>query len=287
MLTSGRGVVVVIDHASPLVAEALRTLGVELADTREVGPFTGKEVEFRYVASHHPVFRPFLAGGLGEIADAHVFRYFPLAPDHVQSIAYSARGDPLVAEVPGRRGRLLLIAFPLERDDTDWPLQTSFVPFLDQALAYVRKRSDDFAPNAPGEWWTLPVPQGRDLRRLVVAGSDGYRQELETVPGEVVRFRAPARAGLYEVRSHDGVERLIALNSAAEESALEYDAEPRAIEVWRSASGSETREADAPASAPADAREQTWWHSLLVVALALTAVELAILSFHRERRAAA
>ena len=156
MLASGRGVVVVVDHASPLVAGALRTLGVELESTRELGPFEGDELKFRYVAAHHPVFRPFLAGGLGEVHDAHVFRYFPLDPDRVQSILYSATGDPLVAEVPGRRGRLLLIAFPLEREHTDWPLQTSFVPFLDQVLAYVRKQDNDTDPSAPGEWCTLP-----------------------------------------------------------------------------------------------------------------------------------
>src|SRR5262249_24292543 len=119
LLASGRGVLVVIDHASPLVAGALRALGAELEDTRERGPFAGPERELRYVAEHHPVFRPFLAGGLGEVQDAHVFRYFPLAPDGVQSIVYSAQGSPLVAEVPSRRGRLLLITFPLESDDTD------------------------------------------------------------------------------------------------------------------------------------------------------------------------
>ncbi len=205
----------------------------------------------------------------------------------MQSILYSARGDPLVAEVPGRRGRLLLIAFPLEREHTDWPLQTSFVPFLDQVLAYVRKQNEDSDPSAPGEWCTLPIPRDRDVRRLVVSGDDGFRQELETGSGDVVRFRSPGRPGLYEVHSDDGLERLLAVNSAAEESALEYDAEPRAIAVWTSARAPESDEAEAPPVKPAGAKEQTWWHTLLLATLALTALELAILCVHRERHAAA
>ena len=288
MLASGRGVVVVVDHASPLVTGALRTLGVELESTRELGPFEGDELKFRYVAAHPPMFRPFLAGGLGEVHDAHVFRYFPLDPDRVQSILYSATGDPLVAEVPGRRGRLLLIAFPLEREHTDWPLQTSFVPFLDQVLAYVRKQDNDTDPSAPGEWCTLPIARDRAVHRLVFRGDDGFRQELETGQGEAVRFRSPARPGLYKVHSDDGLERLLAVNSAAEESALEYDAEPRAIAVWTSARATpESEEAEASPGAPADAEEQRWWPALLLAALALTALELAILCLNRERHAAA
>jgi hypothetical protein len=287
MLASGRGVVVVVDHASPLVANALRALGVELESTRELGPFAGEDLAFRYVAAHHPVFRPFLAGGLGEVADAHIFKYFPLATDRVQTLVYSAQGDPLVAEVPGRRGRLLLLAFPLEREHTDWPLQTSFLPFLDQVLAYVRKQGDDADPSAPGEWCALPVASDRGIRRLVLSGSDGFRQELDAAAGDVVRLRAPARPGLYEVRSEAGLERLLAVNPAAAESALVYDADPRAIAGWKSGHAQEGEAGVAPPARPAGAEEQTWWHALLLAALALLAIELAILSLHRKRRAAA
>lgn len=289
MLAAGRGVVVVVDHASPLVAEALRGLGAELASTAEVGPLEGDESAFRYVATHHPVFRPFLAGGLGEVGDARVFRYFSLRPDGLQSLLYSASGDPLVAEVPGKRGRLLLISFPLERDHTDWPLQTSFVPFLDQVLGYVRKRDADHGASRPGEWRALVMPRDRRPERLVITGRDGFRQEVEVGGDELARFRAPTRPGLYEIRfdAAPRLERILAVNPAPEESALEYDAEPRAIALWTSGPAPQAQEAEAPPGLPPGADEQIWWHALLVAALALIVLELVMLSLHRERHAAA
>lgn len=287
MLAAGRGVVVVVDHASPLVADALRALGAEFVSPVEVGPFEGDQSAFRYVAMHHPVFRPFLAGGLGEVGDARVFRHFALRPDGLQSILYSTAGDPLIAELPGKRGRLLLIAFPLERDHTDWPLQTSFVPFLDHVLDYVRKRDHDHGASLPGEWRALAMPRDRRPERLVISSRDGFHQQVDVAGAEVARFRAPSQPGLYEIRfdDHPHLERILAVNPADEESALEYDPEPRAIAMWTSAPAPDAREAEAVTGSPPDADQQTWWHRLLLGALVLALLELAMLSLHRERHA--
>lgn len=288
-LADGRGVLVVVDHATPLIADALRGLGVGLVRTAEVGPLEGNASTFRYVASHHPVFRPFEAGGLGEVTEARVHRHFSLHPEGLQSILYSAAGEPLLAEVPGKQGRLLLLAFPIERDYTNWPLQTSFVPFLDQVLSYVRKQESDHAPGAPGEWRSLAVPRDRHPERLVVTGPSGFREELSVSGRESVRFRAPSRPGLYDVRFDDDprVTRVLAVNPAGEESVLEYEREPRAIAVWTSAEGLEATEAEARLGPSAGAEDQTWWHWLLLGAVALTVLELVLISVHEERHAAA
>lgn len=288
-LADGRGVVVVVDRASPLVTDALRELGAELATTDEVGTADGDASAFRYVATHHPVFRRFLAGDLGEVADARVFGHFSIRPDGLQSLVYAANGDPLVAEIPGTRGRLLLIAFPFDRDHTNWPLQTSFVPFLDQVLSYVRKEDKDDAASVPGEWRALPVPRDARPQRIVISDEEGFRQELEAGANALVRFRTPSRPGLYQVRFDDDphLERLLAVNPAAEESALEYDAEPRAIGLWTSAPAPDASEAEAPPERPPRAGEQMWWHRLLIAAVALTVLELAVITLHRERHAAA
>ena len=301
----GRGVMLVVERESLAIANYLRPLGIELS-----GEVTeSKPAPFRYVMFDHPIFQPLRSRDFGDLLDIRVLRYRRLAAPNARVLVYSSMGDPLVLEIDGGAGRMIVVAFGWERNTTNWPIHPSFVPFLDLCLEYLRETvawRRQFEPNERCLWPlanaleppTVPnrIPSGASVASVLAdgtsstptgpvvvkdaAGEERYRGPLRE---RMVDFPVPSAPGLYDV-SFDGgrsVARTIAVNPSPLEAELAYNSGESKIASWRLAS-SETRRvenADTATTGPRDPlelsgilRQSTWWW-LLAISGALLVLE--------------
>jgi len=121
----------------------------------------------------HPAFRLF-EGASDGFDTARVWRYQLLQSDgaDMKVLAELDDGSPLFAEARRGRGRVIFYASTIDRDWTDWPIRTSFLPAIQQLVTYLGGALDD-APPAPatvGDARAIAVPDGVTLD--VVNGPD-------------------------------------------------------------------------------------------------------------------
>lgn len=284
-LDNERGVVLLLDRMTPLVNGFLRQLGFEVLAARadRGGPQT-----FRYFNIYHPIFQPFVQGELGDLLSTHVRRHVRLRSRTARPLIYGHTGGGLMAEGGKTKGRLLVFTFGLQLDQTDWPIQPSFVPFLDLTLQYARAATPLETSWNPGDLYAVELPEDREVRQVSVRregeedGAEPLRLTLKAGAKEA-RFRAPDEPGIYRVTLDADAEpySLLAVNPPREESRLTYDAQPAALAAWTLGPSAEARAAATPPAlelVPRSEilRQRVWWWLLLFAVLALASESLVL-----------
>jgi hypothetical protein len=239
-LDGGRGVLLVVDQATPLVSAFLHDLEIE--SVSEAPPSPG--AHFRYVFMEHPIFQPFRSADFGNLMEIEVQRHRRLAAPSATPLAYSTDGDPLFLEIPRPRGKLFVLAFSLDRKETNWPIHPTFIPFLDRCLDQARPQRNVQTAYEPGETAVWQLPAGRQAKEVVlrefVLGSGPANSGAETARAAIAdgqaRLPIPDAPGLYAI-GYDGsreVESLLAVNASPEESRLTYVAATDVVCTWTS-----------------------------------------------------
>jgi hypothetical protein len=123
-------------------------------------------------------------------------------------------GSPAILEARRGKGRVILFTSTADRDWTDWPIRTSFLPAMQRFAAWLAGGLDDRRepPVRVGEPHALRLEPGEELASLV--GPDGRelrRPELERAglrDDGVLRF-SPREPGLWQVKvAAGGAERV-------------------------------------------------------------------------------
>ena len=83
----------------------------------------------------HPIFQPFRSPDFGSLFDIKVSRFRRLSVAGAMPLVFSKNGDPLIFESNNAKGKMLVFAFAMDRDETNWPLHPTFVPVRRQELA--------------------------------------------------------------------------------------------------------------------------------------------------------
>jgi hypothetical protein len=268
-LNAGRGVVLLLSRSTPLLRGFLEELGVSVTGVAATGQAQG----FRYVASDHPVFKPFLGGELGDLLEPRVLSHLRLAGREVVPLAFGASGDPLILEGTATKGRLLIFAFGFTRHDTDWPLLPSFLPFLDLTLQHARSATPIETSVVPGELLVHAAPPSGRPRELVLRAGTRELARVAFDDAGRARLPAPGTPGLYTLAydADPATQAMVAVNPPARESELRYVKEPAALRAW--SRPPETEKAPAAAvdlRSRAQALDQRlWWWLLLGGVLAL------------------
>jgi hypothetical protein len=171
-------------------------------------------------------------------------------------------------EVAGRK--LLVATFPFDRDATDWPLQPTFVPFLDLCLQ--RLRSEDAMPATlqPREVTVFHLPTESAASEFVLSDGDKV-VERGAVENRRVQLTAPARPGIYQLQFKSDSDRAmwLAVNPPPLESELKY-VDPARIAAGIVQPGTTGKPADRPnngALTRADILQQKLWWVILIVCL--------------------
>ena len=288
-LDRGKGVVLLIDRVTPASAGVLRELGIETLSESPPGAAAGG---CRYVFMEHWIFQPFRSADFGELTEITVRRYRRLKMPGAMPLIFSDAGDPLLFESASRKGRLLVLAFSLDRAETNWPLHPTFIPFLDRCLGRARSEATIQTEFRPGEACVWKVPAGREATEVVLKPArraDGGRPVRAAVEDGQARFLIPNEPGLYALSydEHPGPEGLLAVNPPPKESELSYTRSPETLEAWKhqNAAHETTRHSAASAlelSKVEILRQHVWWW-LVLGGLTLLIAETAWVSMRKVR----
>lgn len=196
-------------------------------------------------------------------------------------------GAPALLEARRGKGRVLLFTSSVDRDWTDWPIRTSYLPAMQRLAAWLAGGLDDRRepPGRVGEARTLRLEEGARLAALV--GPDGRerrrpeldRAGLREVDGGALRF-VPREPGLWQVKvSEGGQERLEPrLSFPVTFDPRESDTrrlQPDELTAWLGGAAHARVEGDARAGRE---RDVPLWSILLVVGLAAFFLEGVLLS---------
>jgi hypothetical protein len=205
----------------------------------------------------------------------------------VRVLASFDDGAPALLEARRGKGRILLFTSSADRDWTDWPIRTSWLPAMQRFAGWLAGGLDDRRepPGKVGEPRTIRLEEGEALAALV--GPDGRerrRGELERAglkeEAGGLRF-VPREPGLWQVKvTAAGAERIEPrLAFAAAFDGRESDTRrlrPDELTAWLG--GAEHARVDGDAVAGGPGREVPLWTILLVAGVALFFLEGLLLS---------
>ena len=286
-LSAGRGVILLVDQITPVISGFLRDMGIE-AEALQDEP--GQPATFRYVYAEHPVFAPFRTAEFGNLAEVEFENYRRLKVRDATSLAFSAAGEPLLFESHAGPGRLLVFSFAFDRSDTNWPIHPTFIPFLDQALRYVRGEAVTGTSFQPAESVVWELPAGVEAERVVVAAldpdsldvaTDAFEPLVVEVKARKATFALPPQVGHFAVRSESGqlLGTILDVNASPLESELRYETQPTVLAAWQREATNDTPQRvarDDPMAISLSKMEalqqRNWWY-FLTAAMALFMVE--------------
>ena len=169
---------------------------------------------------------------------------------------------------------LLILAFSLDRTDSNWPLHPTFIPFVDRCFQYARAETAVTTDFVPGEICVWKPPADREVSEVVVQADD-LQNPSETIRAPVAegqaRFRLPDAPGLYALSYDDSgeLEHLLAVNPPAEESELKFSSSPKVVDGWKEQTDPEASIAESAGvvldlSRAEILRQDLWWWLILV-----------------------
>ena len=222
----------------------------------------------------HPLFREFRETGAESLRAVEVYAYVRMQPEGSVLLRFS-NGDPALVEKRIGQGRILWFASSFDNVWSDFPLHPAFVPLVHQLAQYGTK-----LPTQPPAY-TIPTAislanflreeENAGARRIWdIFGPDGKRQVplAEEQRPDFLTMRQP---GFYEIRQQ-GTSHALAANPDPRESDL-TQLSPEDRTLWVAGGQGQAGEAGTTPSGELAKRQTIWWN-LLLIALALAAVEI-------------
>ena len=285
-LTNGRGVLLLVNRVTPSIGGCLRELGFEAAGT--IGEEKGAAERFQFVFFNHPIFHPFLSPDYGSLMEIKVLKYAQLKGSQALPLIFSEKGAGLFFQGTKFPGKLFVAAFGLDREHTSWPVDQTFIPFLDLTLQTARAEDPTPTTFEPGEIGKIQLPVGSTVREAVMRDE---RKVLSRAPVEQGRaqVRMPDQPGVYALTYDDSdqVEKLFSVNPSPKESQLAYVDAPEALTTWRvnlpPSSGKAVATAAREKLSLSGILQQHWWWWMVVGGLAALMLEMALAEIKRER----
>ena len=284
-VTNGRGVLLLVNRLAPGISGCLRELGFEAEGT--ISTPKGTAEKFQFVCSNHPIFHPFLSSDYGDLMDVKVTKYVQLKGSQAMPLVFSEKGAGLFFQGTKFPGKLFVAAFGLDREHTSWPVDQTFIPFLDLTLQTARAEDPTPTTFEPGEISKIQLPAGSAAREAVLRDE---HQVLSRAPVEQGRaqVRMPDRPGVYTLTYDDSIqtEKIFSVNPSPKESQLAYVDTPESLKVWQVNLPAGSGKAAAATRGPLSLSgilQQHWWWWMLIGGLTALLLEMGLAELRRER----
>jgi Aerotolerance regulator N-terminal/von Willebrand factor type A domain len=284
-VTNGRGVLLLVNRLAPGISGCLRELGFEAEGT--ISTPKGTAEKFQFVCSNHPIFHPFLSSDYGDLMDVKVTKYVQLKGSQAMPLVFSEKGAGLFFQGTKFPGKLFVAAFGLDREHTSWPVDQTFIPFLDLTLQTARAEDPTPTTFEPGEISKIQLPAGSTAKEAVLRDE---HQVLSRAPVEQGRaqVRMPDRPGVYTLTYDDSIqtEKIFSVNPSPKESQLAYVDTPESLKVWQVNLPAGSGKAAAAARGPLSLSgilQQHWWWWMLIGGLTALLLEMGLAELRRER----
>lgn len=239
-------------------AETGKTGRVPVVDTAvQASQYSDRSGErFRsvsYADRAHPAIR-----SAGRFEGVKFYYTLKVDPSGHRVLARFADETPVLLETVLGEGRALVFTSTFDNVANDFPLQPAFVPFVEQALAYlagVEGRTRNVAVDSFVELRSQDAP----AQGFEVLDPDGNRPFSLEEAATVTDFRVD-REGFYEIRKGGNRAQMVAVNADRRESDLSVTPE-ETLAMWNGDGGA------VEADAAGETREPhpLWWYVMLLV----------------------
>jgi hypothetical protein len=254
-----------------------------------------RAARFAEVAWGHPALQIFTGEAREGLLGTRVFRYVLTRPadarkgDAPRVIAAFDDGAPALVEARRGQGRVVLFTSTADRDWTDWPIRTSFLPAMQRIAAWLAGGLEE-RRDPPALVGVRRMVRAEERQRIAaLVGPDGRERrlrDLESAGAEVQDGGAsaaftPRLPGLWQVRVQEGSgERLEPkLAFAVWADPRESDTrrlDPQELTAWFG--GASHARIEGEASAAAGRHQIPLWTVLLALALVAFLAEGALLA---------
>ena len=229
-LTNQRGVFLLVNRLTPAIEGCLRELGFEPQGTWNASGDSSEK--FQFVFSNHPIFHPFLSPDYGNLMDIKVSSYVHLKSASALPLVFSESGAGLFFQGTRPSAKLFVAAFGLDRDHTTWPVDQTFIPFLDLTLQAARAEDSTPVSFEPGELGTIELPASAKAREVVLRDGDREIGRAAVQRGKA-QLRMPVNPGLYTLSSDTQSSlKVLSINPSPKESQLVYVPAAEAVKAW-------------------------------------------------------
>jgi hypothetical protein len=171
----------------------------------------GKAAKLAQVKVEHPLFAPFTGRAEEGLVGARFYRYMLLEADGSgaaqgasQVLATYEDGAPAVAVARRGKGRVALFTSTVDRDWSDFPIRTSFLPLMQRFAAYLAGSLEEREEQKVRVGETLALrPEGAQKVSAVKA-PDGTEVEHKAQPDGTVLVGPVEQPGTFSVLGADG-----------------------------------------------------------------------------------
>jgi hypothetical protein len=133
----------------------------------------------------HPILGAFRGRGENSLLTTPVFKHFQLAPSkesRATTVLALGNGDPLVIEQSVRRGRVVLVGTSAEPSWTAMPLWPSFVPLVQEIVAWCAAGQIEQRNVLAGETFDALTPSSAGMSAVTVQSPDGRKRPVQLQP---------------------------------------------------------------------------------------------------------
>ncbi len=189
----------------------------------------------------HPIVQPFRGRGEAALLTTPVLKYYKLRmpqDSRAKTVLALANGDPLIVEQPVHRGRVVLVATSADPSWTYMPLCPSFVPLVQEIVAWCVGGQLEQRNLLVGEPLGVSLATPAAQAPATVQGPDGRSRTVQLrsrADDAALSYPDTAQSGIYVARFGAPVNRTetFAVNVDTVESDLtQIDPEELQNEVW-------------------------------------------------------
>ena len=214
----------------------------------------------------HPLFNAFRSAPAA-LSAARFLRYPRIVPAvGTDVLARFDDGQPAVVERREGSGRIVLVGMPLDARAGDFPMQSSYLPFLHRLALYTSGRDATPLARTTGQSWLL----SGSLKDPAVLTPDGsiLRPAKDTI-GSTVALREAGVYALYEGRVQGEPTALVAANAPPNESDL-TSVDPRELLLGvRQSTATTDATNEVPTQSEVEGRQRLWRGLLIALAVLL------------------
>lgn len=198
------------------------------------------------------------------------FQAIKVQPAKLRVIARLSDETPLLIERPYGEGRVLFLASGFDNIANDFPLNPSFVPFVEQAALYLANAEERATTITVDSFVELRSGGAKDRAASVeVLDPDGQRalSLAESVKAQTIQV---AREGFWELGRSNARRELVSVNADRRESDLS-PLPKETVEIWRNMGAVSS---NGGAGSGEDGQEKPWslwWYIALLLLFAAVA----------------
>jgi aerotolerance regulator-like protein/VWA domain-containing protein len=202
------------------------------------------------------------------------FQAIRVDPGNARVIARLTDQTPLLMEKQSGEGRVMVFASTFDNISNDFPLHSSFLPFVEQSARYLSGEQERSASVAVDSY--IELRSAKDQGATVeIVDPDGKRPLSMKEAASASNFRAE-REGFYEVHRAGGRQEMVAVHADRRESDL-APIPPETLELWRN-TGRSVAAATTNASGEQQPKPWSLWRYALLLVLITAVIESIIAS---------